>query len=82
MSWSVTTLKNGRAIRELLIWPKMLLIFLQLIFVFNKTFPSSFLIVFIGLETKNQWARDDPAFAVIQAFFVGVRSFCFVATKK
>lgn len=23
-------------------------------------------------ETKNQWARDDPAFAVIQAFFVGV----------
>lgn len=24
------------------------------------------------LETKNQWARDDPAFAVIQAVFVAV----------
>ncbi len=24
------------------------------------------------LETKNQWARDDPAFVVIQAGFVAV----------
>lgn len=28
-------------------------------------------------QTKNQWARDDPAFAVIQAFFVGISALSF-----
>jgi hypothetical protein len=26
------------------------------------------------LETKNQWARDDPAFVVVEAIFVAVKS--------
>jgi hypothetical protein len=28
--------------------------------------------VFFGAETKNQWARDDPAFAVVQVVFLVV----------
>lgn len=28
-------------------------------------------------QTKNQWARDDPAFVVIQAFFVGIAALAF-----
>lgn len=29
------------------------------------------LVIFVA-ETKNQWARDDPAFVVLEMIFVGV----------
>jgi hypothetical protein len=31
----------------------------------------NFLYIDIIIETKNQWARDDPAFVVILSFFLG-----------
>ncbi len=33
-------------------------------------------------QTKNQWARDDPAFAVIEVFFVAVCSVAYAVAFK
>jgi hypothetical protein len=37
---------------------------------FKNSFKNFFLLT---KETKNQWARDDPAFVVVQASFVAVK---------
>jgi hypothetical protein len=31
----------------------------------------------VNIETKNQWARDDPAFIVIEAAFVAIAALAY-----
>ncbi|CAG8721106.1 17733_t:CDS:2, partial [Acaulospora morrowiae] len=50
------------------VWVETLQIFVEFIRFFWHKICSQFRIRYI--ETKNQWARDDPAFVVILSFFL------------